>query len=79
MALHMLTTTDNPFDPVTQYDEWKAFDEGQGYYTEAYLARVTNTSDEISEADQDLALESAIDEIVDFDILGIYKKIDIIS
>jgi hypothetical protein len=72
---HMLTTIDNPFDPFTEYEEWEAYDEDAGYYTPAYLARVAITSDELSEADQDLSLEDAILEIIDNDPLGIYIRV----
>lgn len=75
MTETMLTTIDNPFDPFTQFDEWFAFDEAKGYHTCAYLARIAKTSDELSEADEEVAVEAAIDEIVKFNILGIYKKV----
>jgi len=75
MARTMLTTIDNPFDPFTQFDEWLAFDEDNGYYTCAYLARVTITSDELSEADEELAIEDAIDEIIKYNVLGLYKRV----
>ena len=71
----MLTTVDNPFDPFTQFDEWFAFDESKGYHSCAYLARITKSSDELSDADADNAIELAIDEIVKENILGIYKKV----
>lgn len=71
----MLTTTDNPFDPFTQFDDWYAFDEAKGYHTCSYLARITRSSPDLSEADDDLAQEQAIDEIVNLNILGIYKKV----
>ena len=70
----MLTTIDNPFDPFTQFNEWNAYDESKGYYSCAYLARITKSSDELSQADEQLAIEDAIDEIVKLDILGIYMK-----
>lgn len=70
----MLTTIDNPFDPFTQWDEWKQFDEDHGYYTCGYLARIAKTSDDLSEADYDKAIDDAINEIVSFNILGIYRK-----
>jgi len=73
--LNMLTTTDNPWNPWTHWDEWYAYDEAQGYHTSAYLARVAVTSDELSQADQDVAIESAIDEIVNENVLGIYMKV----
>lgn len=71
----MLTTIDNPYNPFTEYDEWWAFDQSAGYYTIQYLARITRTSSELSETDQDLALEEAIDEIVRENITGVYKKV----
>ena len=75
MIESMLTTVDNPFDPFTSFDEWYSFDEAAGYHTPAYLARIINTSDEISEADQSLAIEDAIDEIVKENIMGLYRKV----
>ncbi len=71
----MLTTTDNPFDPFDQYDEWYAHDARLGHHTPSFLARVTVLSDETSEADQDLAVEYAIDEIVMENVNGLYKKV----
>lgn len=71
----MLTTIDNPYSPFTQFDEWFQFDEGKGYHTCAYLARIAKTSDELSEADEELAIFSAIDEIVEINLLGNYKKV----
>lgn len=75
MKLHMLTTEDNPYDPFTRFNDWRRFDEDQGYDTCGLLARITSTSDELSETDQDLALELAIDEIIKENILGIYIKV----
>lgn len=75
MTVHMLTTMDNPYNPFTQFDEWYEFDESSGYHTTGYLARLTITSSELSEADQDLAIEYAIDEIVRENINGMYKKV----
>ena len=75
MAAHMLTTIDNPFNPFTQYNEWYAFDQAAGYDTTGFLARIARTSDDLSEADQNLAIEQAIDEIVNENVLGIYTKV----
>jgi len=72
---HMLTTTDNPHDPFTAFEEWYAFDELAGYHTCSFLARVLKTSEEMSEADQDIALEQAIEEIVKENALGLYRKV----
>lgn len=71
----MLTTIDNPFDPFTQFDEWLAFDEQKGYKTCEYLGRIAKTSSELSDLDQKQEVEKAIDEIIELDVLGIYKKV----
>jgi len=75
MAEHMLTTIDNPYDPFSQWDEWFAWDANAGYHTPSYLARVVRTSDDLSEADQSLAIEEAIDEICELNPLGLYRKV----
>ena len=77
MAEHMLTTNDNPYNPVTHFDEWLVFDTTKGYNTLPYLGRVVITSDELSEADQSVAIEQAIDDIIAEDELGIYRKVEI--
>jgi hypothetical protein len=75
MTVHMLTTMDNPYDPFTEFDEWLAYDESSGYFTIQYQARLTITSSELSDEDQDSAIESAIDEICRENINGMYKKV----
>lgn len=72
---HMLTTVDNPFNPHTQFEEWNAYDQLLGYHTTSFLARIVRTSDELSEADQHVAIEAAIDEIVEENVLGLYRKV----
>lgn len=75
VAESMLTTVDNPYNPFVQFDDWKAFDESKGYYTCEYLARIAKTSHELSDSDNSLAIEDAINEIIYFDLLGIYQKV----
>ena len=71
---YMITTVDNPFDPNTHFDDWHAWDVKAGYHTTAFLARVIITSSEISDLDQDQAYKQAVDEIVKYNVLGLYKK-----
>lgn len=75
MTESMLTTVDNPYDPFTQFDEWNAWDQRVGYHTMSFLARIVVTSDELSEADQNAEIERAIDEIVEENVLGVYRKV----
>ena len=72
---YMLTTVDNPYDPWTQWDEWFAWDQSAGYHTPGLLARVARTSDDLSEADEHLAIQQAIDEIVLENVLGVFRKV----
>lgn len=71
----MLTTVDNPFDPFDQYDEWFAYDTRHGHNTNGFLARIAVYSDEMSEADQELAVELAIEEIVTENVTGIFRRV----
>nr|UVX65401.1 MAG: hypothetical protein [Bacteriophage sp.] len=71
----MLTTVDNPFNPITQFDEWYEYDESKGYCTSGYVARIAKTSDDLSKNDQDLAIQAAIDEIISMNPDGFYKKV----
>lgn len=75
MAEHMLTTVDNPYDPFTQFDDWYSWDEAAGYHTMSFLARIVKTSEVLSEPDQDLAMEQAIEEIARENVLGLYRRV----
>lgn len=75
MSKYMLTTVDNPFNPFTNFNEWYEFDERAGYHTPSFLARVVRTSSELSERDQENAIEQGIDEIVSENVLGLYRKV----
>ena len=75
MQKYMLTTIDNPFDPFDEFDKWDEFDRSKGYHTCSYLARIAITSNELSENDQALAINHAVDEICRLNLLGIYKKV----
>jgi hypothetical protein len=72
---YMLTTVDNPFDPFTRFDEWNAYDISMGYGTCAFLARMTMGSHDLSEPDQLLAINDAIDEIVEMNVSGMHRKV----
>lgn len=72
---YMLTTVDNPFNPHTQFKEWYAHDLRLGHHTSALLARIAAYSDELSETDQDLVVQQAIDGILEFNPNGLYRKV----
>ena len=75
MIESMLSTVDNPHDPFEEFDAWYAWDERHGYHTTSFLARIISTSPDLSEPDQNLAIEQAIDEIVKENVNGMYVKV----
>lgn len=69
-----LTTVDNPYDPFKEFSEWYMFDMTQGYNSCAYLDRIAKTSRNLTEAENLIEIEDAIDEIVSINPL-LYKKV----
>jgi hypothetical protein len=76
---YMLTTLDNPFDPFTRFDEWLAYDTRLGYNSSGMLDRIAKVSNELSEPDQALAIQVAIDEIVKENVSGMWIKVSRIN
>ena len=70
-----LTTIDNPYDPFDQFVPWFLYDVEKGYNSCAYLARVANLSDDLSEGDANELISLAIDQIIQYDFMNIYKKV----
>ena len=76
MSVCMLTLVSNPFDPFDDYENWLRFDHKEGFDTAGLLARLSYDSDALSLPDQELAIEDAIDSIVQNPSFGgMYKKV----
>ena len=73
--VYRLTTFDNPFDPFEQFTSWFLYDEEKGYHTCAYLGRIARTSDALTDEENELEIERAIDEIIKYDFRNVYKKV----
>lgn len=71
----MLTTFDNPFDPFEQFTSWFLFDTEKGYNTCGKLARIAKSSDSFTDKENNEEIERAIDEIIQYDFMNIYKKV----
>ena len=71
----MLTTIDNPYDPFEDFTSWMLFDNEKGYNSSGRLMRIANITDEMSQFEIDQEVERAIDEIIFYDPLNIYKKV----
>ena len=66
VPLYKLTTKDNPFHPVDEYDDWVRFDEDKGYYTNAFLDRIGGVSETQSDGEWYRTVNDAVDWICSF-------------
>ena len=73
---YMLTTYDNPYDPFTQFNEWKEFDEQEKHYcTCGLIDRMALTSNELSDKENDLAIDHAVIDILNM-FPGLYRVVE---
>lgn len=70
-----LTTVDNPYDPIDEFDEWYRFDTDKGYNSCGLLARFQQTSDQFTDQENNYEIERAIDQIIKTDPFNRYKKV----
>ena len=70
-----LSTNDNPFNPFDDFASWNSFDTEKGYDSCSRLMRIAQVSDEMSDVEENLEIERAIDEIIKYDFMHIYKKV----
>ena len=76
----MLTTTDNEWDPFDNFSEWFSRDQElarqQNRRTCAgYLAIIAACRDDVSDNEFNQVMNDAIDEIVELDLSGTFKKV----
>ena len=72
----MLTTIDNPFNPFDDYNSWLSFDKEHNYNSSERLMRIAQITDEMSMIEEEKEIERAIDEIIKYDIMHIFQKIE---
>lgn len=78
---YSLTTYDNPYDPFEQFVPWFMFDIQKGYNSCGLLARtldalgLSTNDDELSDEEIEENIETAINEILNTDFMGIYVKV----
>jgi len=65
-----LTTTDNPFDPFKDWDEWYFYDLTKGYCTCEQLARIAPTSYKVSDEINYDEVEAAIERLLFIGAIG---------
>ena len=72
----MLSTSDNPFNPFNQFDEWFAFDTAHGYNTLSYLAKIAETTEDGFDRENRLAINDAIEDAIRFNLTGNRIKVE---
>ena len=75
-----LTTIDNPYDPIDDFDRWFSTDLQLSLInhrrdTCSMLALFAPTSENLSSSENFNLIDSAIDEIISNDPIHIYKKV----
>ena len=60
----LLTTTDNPFDPFEQFEDWINYDIVNGYYTCQKIDRLSIVSDSLSEGENLESIDDAMNELI---------------
>lgn len=69
-----LTTTDNPFSPIDDYDNWSKFDHDHGYNTDELVARVVGPIDfDLPEVIVNDAFDDAIKWLFEWNPTGNYS------
>ena len=59
-----ISTSDNPFDPISDFTNWNNFDQQKGYNLASLLARLVRVDSDASPDDEEEAIEEAVDKIV---------------
>lgn len=74
MSDYLLSTSDNPYNPHTEWDNWHEWDFPR-YDSLGLIARVVRTSDELPDSIQEQDIQDAIDEIVNYNLSGVHIKV----
>lgn len=75
MAAYMATTMDNPYNPFTHFDEWRAYDVLHHYNTCELVAYFDESSSFMEDEDYEFEVNQAINKLLDFDPFGIHIKV----
>lgn len=70
-----LTTIDNPFNPVTEWEEWYMFDLEKGYNSCGKIARIAKYSEDMTLKEEFDETERAINRLIEIDPLDMYRKV----
>ena len=74
-----LTTVDNPFNPIDEFDQWLNVDIQFGYNTCGLLSRLCDAhfsiTDSMTDEEKLVEIEKIIDNWIKLDPTNLYKKV----
>ena len=76
MIAYLPTTTDNPYDPFDDFDNWYAYDIQHGYRTTETLAYFAATSDDYSDEENQKIVNEAVEKMVNAPYFIEYIKVE---
>lgn len=69
----LLSTTDNMYNPFTDFDNWYAYDQAHNYGTCEYIDRLSSWAYMLSDEEQQIAINDAVQRAYDASPKGMYK------
>ena len=73
---YMITTVDNPYNPFEDFVRWFEWDHIAGYNSWERVARFMSDSNNLTNEEELLDTEKAIDQVVMNDFTNLYRKVD---
>ena len=74
---YALTTVDNPYDRNENFEMWFLWDVNHGYNTVDLEIQQANLTYDMTEDEENEAIDNAINKIMSNDLFSIYKRIEL--
>ena len=72
---YMISTSDNPYNPFTDFKSWYVWDETNGYHTCSLLARICENTEDLGDREELLAYYDAVEKMLRYNVTGNYIKV----
>ena len=72
---YMISTSDNPYNPWTEFNEWYNFDVAKGYNTCSILARLCEFTDDLGDREELQSYYDATEKMLLYNVTGNYCKV----
>ena len=64
MERYILTTIDNPYDPIDEFEKWDEFDKSHGYYTNQRLAKIQQPVSALTDVENQRIINGSVDDFI---------------